>query len=273
MKKRILAVLCVMCVLLLSGCGLDDSAAAGNAGNPPATTAAPQKTSFEIIHEALKKTDALDTMNAEMQMDISISMADQTLEMPMSVIYKAKDMNSGSPVIQSQISTSVMGQSTQIDMYQEGNWAYITAQGQNFKADISAGNPYDQTGSFDNIMMDLPENLLANLPMVQNPDGSQTLTLSIPNEAFAEIYGDMLESINSSTGTGSATSLSIKDATVKITVANGYLAEYSMSFSMDMTVTGVETNSSITAGIIFHNPGQDVVITPPAGYQDYPTMG
>lgn len=261
MKKRLFSILCVICIVLFSGCS----------GASTGTTTS-EKTSYEIIQEALDKTDKLDSMNMEMQMDIAISADGQTMEMPMTVTLKGKDLNSSSPVIYSQVSTSIMGQTTQIDMFQEGNWAYVTAMGQSFKTDISEGNPYDQTGSAENIMMDLPQELLEDLPMVQNPDGSQTVTISIPNEAFSEIYGDMLESINSSSGAGSAASIHIKDATVEITVENGYIAEYSMSFAMDMTMSGVEANSTVTAGIVFHDPGQDVVITPPAGYQDYPVM-
>lgn len=272
MKKRMLAILCILCVLLLSGCGLD-ATAPDSTTSTPTTAIAPQKTSFEVVNEALEKTDSLNSMNMEMQMNISISMAGQTIEMPMTVICKAKDLQGSNPVIQSQVSTSILGQTTQFDMYQEGNWAYITTQGQSFKADISGDNPYDQTGTAESIMMDLPEELLNGLPMILNADGSQTLTITIPNETFAEIYGDMLSSINSTSGIGSATSLNIQDATVKITVYNGYIREYSMNFVMAMTVTGIETSSSVTASVLFHDPGQDVVITPPAGYQNFPEMG
>ena len=264
MKVRVLAVLFALCVLF-AGCAPGNS----NAGEG---TSKPQVSSYEVINAALENNEKLDSMNMEMQMDISISMEGQTIDVPMTVTCKAKNVTSDSPIVQTHIATSVLGQKSNVDMYQEGTWAYITTQGQSFKTDISEENPYDQLGSSQDIMMDLPEELLKDFPMTQNSDGSQTVTITIPNETFESIYGDLLESINSTSSAGTATSVSVKDATVKITVKQGYVVEYSMNFEMDMTVSGYDASSRVTASVKFIDPGQDVIITPPAGYQSYPVM-
>ena len=264
MKVRILAVLFALCILF-AGC---------EAGKPSTTenTPNPQASSYEVISTAMENTGKLNAINLEMQMDVSVSVAGQTIDVPMAVVCKAKNVNTDTPIIQTNTSASVMGQKSTVEMYQEGNWAYISTQGQNFKMDVSDGNPYDQLGSSQNIMMDLPEELLKGLSMSQNSDGSQTVTITIPNDTFESIYGDLLKSINSTSSAGTATSVSVKDATVKITVNKGYVVEYSMNFEMDMTVSGYDANSRVTASVKFIDPGMDVVITPPEGYQNYPTM-
>ena len=265
MKVRILAVLFALCILFV-GC---------DAGKPSTTenTPNPQASSYEVISTAMENTGKLNAINLEMQMDVSVSLAGQTIDVPMMVVCKAKNVNTDTPIIQANTSASVMGQKSTVEMYQEGNWAYISTQGQNFKMDVSDGNPYDQLGSSQDIMMDLPEELLKGLSMSQNSDGSQSIRITIPNDTFESIYGDMLENINSTTGVGSATSLSIKDATVDITVNKGYVVEYGMNFEMAMTLSGYDANSRVTASVKFIDPGQDVIITPPAGYQSYPVMG
>ena len=66
MRKSIFAILCVLCVFLMAGC----SNLPGAEPTVPTTTAAPQKSAYEIVNEALAKTEALDTMDMEMKMTV-----------------------------------------------------------------------------------------------------------------------------------------------------------------------------------------------------------
>lgn len=268
MRKSIFAILCVLCIFLMAGC----SNLPGGEPTVPTTTAAPQQSTYEVVNDALAKTEALDTMDMEMKMLIAMSMQGESMEMPMTVKIKGKNLQSESPVISSSISMTVLGVETNVDMYQEGNWAYITTMGTSYKMNVSAGNQFDYSSTASDMLQDIPEELLKGLELAQNADGSETITLSIPNEMFSEIYGSMIDSMNQSTGLGSTSDISIKDATVKITIDNDFIKVYDMSFVMDMKVTGISVSSSVTASITYENPGQDVTITPPEGYQSFPEI-
>ena len=63
--------------------------------------------------------------------------------------------------------------------------------------------------------------------------------------------------------------LTIQDAVVIISVADGYVQEYTMSFRME-AYDGEELSSlTMDASITYENPGQPVEITSPEGYKDF----
>lgn len=262
MKKRLISLLLALTILctgiLFTGCG--------NEKTPEETK---DKTTFEIINEALEKTENLESMAAEMKMEMNMAAEGMTMSIPMTMKLKAKDMKSESPIISMVVSMTMLGQDIDIEMYQEGQWAYMVMGDMKYKANAEdMESEYDYTEITDDMFQQIPEELLKDVELVKAEDGSQSVTIALPAEKFAEIYDDYIESVNSDTEIDLG-EMTITDPVVKITIANGYVTVYDISFKMEMTVEGVSSSTEVKTTLTYENPGQEVTITPPEGYQEF----
>ncbi len=266
MKKRIVALLLAVTVLftgvMLTACG-------DNEENPAVAT---PKSTAEVINAALKKTSDLDSMSATMKMEMDMSMQGMTMSVPITAKIKVKDAKSDNAVVSVAMSMSMLGQELEIEMYQEGQWAYVVMGDMKYKCSAEdMKGELDYADSANDMLKEIPEELLKDVQLVQTEDGSQTATIPFPAEKFAELYEDLIESMNSETGTNIG-EMKISDAVVTITMAGDYATGCDIAFTMDMTVEGISTTTKAKAMVTYENPGQQVTITPPAGYQDFEEM-
>lgn len=235
------------------------------------------QTPQQLVSAAMEKTTALDAMDAVMEMSVSMEMNDLSMTVPMTYEIQATDMQSDNPkmLIGLTMKLDIAGFATDVDMdiYSADGWAYIASNGSGYKVKATAmEGQLGADASTDMIMQMLPEELLKDAESQKNDDGSQTVTVNIDGETFSKLYEELINSLNSTTGT-SVTSLTISDAVVKITVKDGYVSVYDMDFTMNMDVAGTAVKADASASVTYKNPGKDVTITPPAGYEDFPEMG
>ncbi len=252
MKKWMALALAVCLCLCCVSCGLVEKASA-----------------FATVHDAIEKTRALDSMDCELDMEMTMSMEGMTMTVPVKAAIKAKNTNS-KPVAHSTVSTQMLGMDMEIEMYQEGDWAYIRMKGAEYKVNMAAEEAaeYDYTDEAQAMLQDLPEDLFKDVKAQENEDGSATVTVPIPNEVFTTVYKDLLASLNDSADE-EGMKVTVKDAVVKITVADGYVTVYDMSFGMDVDVMGMATSYQVKGAVKYINPGADVTVTPMEGYQDF----
>ena len=268
MRKRLVAMLLALTVLctgiLFTACGGE--------GTAETTETVVEKSVSEVINEALKKTENLDFMSAVMKMEMNMAAEGITMSIPITAKIKAKDIKSENPIASVVVTMSMFGQEIDIEMYQEGQWAYMVMADMKYKTNAEdMEGEYDYADSANDMLQEIPEELLKDAELVKAEDGSQTVTLSLPGEKFAEIYDDLIESVNSETGTEMG-EMKISDAVVKITVDNGYVTVCDIAFTMEMTVEGVTSSTEVKTTLTYENPGQEVTITPPEGYQDFEEM-
>lgn len=266
MKKRLISLLLALTILctgvLFTGCGNE---------NVPEETKA--KTAFEIINEAVQKTEDLESMAAQMKMEMNMAAEGMTISVPMTIKLKAKDMKSDDPVISMVVSMSMLGQNIDIELYQEDQWAYMVMGDMKYKTSAKdMESEYDYAESADDMLQKIPEELLKDVQLVKAEDGSQSVTIAFPEEKFAEIYDDFIESVKSDDTEADIGEVKISDAVVKITIANGYVTVYDLAFTMEVTVEGVSSSTEVKATLTFEDPGQEVTITPPEGYQEFEEM-
>lgn len=253
MKKVIslCLLLCILCTCLLPACSKTKSV-------------------FETVDEAIRKTQDLDSMVATMKMEMNMAMEGMTLSIPITAEIKATGLKSESPVVSTAMSTSMLGQKMDIDVYQEGTWAYVSMEGMSYKMDTSkAEAEYDFSGDVQDMLQALPEDLFKDIQPEKKDDGSVTVTIPIPEDTFTNIYDAMVDNVNSTAGMEADIDVKIENAVVKITVANSYISLYELEFSMTMVIEGTTTKTDVTASVAYSNPGASVTITPPEGYQDF----
>lgn len=257
MKKRIVSLVLALCILCVGGL----------------FTSCNQINTFGVIVQAMEKTKAMDSMAAEMKMQMDMEMEGMSLSIPVTADIKATGLDSDKPIMYTNMSMSMLGQTVDMEMYMEDGWAYIDAMGMQYKTNATEEiSQYDYKDDIDAMLQEIPEELLKDAEFVENDDGSKTVFISISNEQFAEIYDDYIDSVNETAGTSVVEDMTISDAVVTITVADEYISVYDMKFTMTMNVEGVSTTTKVTASVTYENPGQEVTITPPEGYQDYEEM-
>lgn len=256
MKKRlfavILSILSVLSAVLLTGCE--------------------KITAYALVAGAMAKTSALDSIDGEMTMNMNMSTMGVTMEVPVTTTIKAAGLQGENPVMSMDMTMSILETEVTANIYAENEYFYITMLGQSMK--MKAGElteEYDVLSDLKDTMQLPPEDLLKDVEIVTNEDGTRTVSLDIPDETFAEIYKDLLESTEESAASGSAVSdVTVANAKTEITVdANGYIAVYKLEFDMSMKVEGETIAIQTDATVKYNAPGNAVTVTPPEGYQDF----
>lgn len=253
MKRKILSVLLALCVVLMC----------------ISLTACKKESAYTVIGSAVEKTQSLDSMEAEMKIEMNMVTDGMTMSIPITADMKATALQSSSPKISSVISTSMLGQDIIMSLYQEGDWAYVVIDDMKYKTNIKeTESEYDYSDDMNDMLKTLPEELLKDVEVTANEDGSMTVTVSIPDEKFSEIYEDFLEGLDTTTGAEGA-DIKISNAVVTITVAEDYISVYDMKFNMDTEIEGVTAATEVKATITYRNVGAEVTVTPPAGYESF----
>ena len=267
MKKRIISLFLVVAVLctalMFAGC---------NDEKKTTSSEPDEKSVAAVLKEAVNKNEDLDAMSAVMKMEMNIESEGMTMSVPVTANIKAKNLKSDNMISLVDMTMSLLGEEVAMQMYQEGEWAYVVMDDFGYKYNLE-----DELGGMDyadsakNMLAEIPEDLLLGVEPVKAEDGSQTVTISIPGEKFSEIYNELIEDVAAESGALMGET-NISDAVVTITIADGYVTVYDISFTMNMTEEGISTAVEAKVTLTFDNPGQDVEITPPEGYQDFEEM-
>jgi len=253
--KRIISLLLVLCLAaaLFAGCE--------------------QVTAAVEIAEALDKTQALDSIDAEIVTKVTVSAEGESESMPVTVTMQAEGLQTDSPKVAMQTQTTFLNETITTHMYIEGEWMYCAMGDFKYKISASeAGEEEDYSETTNELMQDIPEELLKNVKLEKQADGSRSVTISIDDEQFAEIYEDIIESTSEDIG-GSIDDMLISNAKVTITIKDGYVTKYALKYNMSMNIFGTKVDAEAEVSVTLKNPGSKVTVTPPEGYQDFPDLG
>lgn len=230
-----------------------------------------------VVSKAIKNTAALDSFEAKMTLNIDMKMGGADVSVPMIYDIKAKGMQGDEKIIGATAEMEMLGVEMLVDIYAEGEWSYVTVSGEamgqtysrSYKQKLNADDAqYDIESDMQEILKEIPEELLEGVKFTDNEDGSKTVSIVIDDEQFKQMYDDIIESTGAQVGADDL-SVTISNATVSVTVDGGYVKNYEMSYDMTMTVEGVGVTASVTAAIEYSNHNGDVTIAPPANYQSF----
>ncbi len=232
------------------------------------------KTAYEIVNEAITNSQQLKKYSCSVDGDITVGAAGITMAMPMSMDIVLDQSDPDNIVCSAGVSTSIFGQTIDMQMYLESDWVYMTMLGESYKVNAkSAEEDLDFSDSVDEILQVLPEELFEGKVMTDNGDGSQSITIELPSEMFAEIFDEAIASAGETAGTTEALeNILVSDTKVSITIADGYIKNYDMIYSMETMIEGIAATISVDMSLEYNNIGDGVTITPPAGYQSFPEL-
>ncbi len=256
MKRRIYtAVLCVLAALVLgSGCSADSA--------------------YSLTRRAIAKAEALDAADITVEASITMSGEGLSYDVPLTYHMKANGLQGDSPTLLLDIPFDIHGVSTRIQPYIEDDWVYVAVEDvESWKQHIDDFGTLPTWQDIRGIVKTLPREQLADVQPTQNEDGSRTVSVTLTNEAFQSLYASAANILGEERPDG-MDGASVTHARADITVdSNGYVSSYRVAFTAHVTadVAGSSLSLSYDTDIIvrYHNAGQPVTLTPPAGYQDF----
>lgn len=242
-----------------------------------------EPTTFEIVNDAIIKTQQLDSMQAttELNMDMKMNLfgIKVPMEIPIKMDIKASGLQSENPVMNMGMSFEIIGQEIAMDAYLEGEYLYMDVLGERAKVKAAdMGSMYDARAQIEGTLQQIPEELLTDIVAHEKSDGSKAVELTVPAEQLQTLYGELLGAVQGTAAEGSPVSdLVISDAEVEVIIdAEGYVSLYALTFELEMTVgegdEAVDCEVEVEMKVTYKNPGQPVTVTPPEGYQDYPEV-
>lgn len=236
-----------------------------------------QLTAYQLVSDAVAKTNGLDAVDAEMKMNMKTVTSGITMDVPVTMSMKATGLKGENPIVSANMVMPILGEEMPIEVYNEGDDFYIVMAGEGMK--MKAGEyteEYDVSSDFMDVIKALPEDVLKDVEIVKNSDGTKTVSVAISDAVFAEVYKDLLDSTKESAGGADlGADVSVSGAKVEITVnKDGYVSSYKTSFTMEMTISvlgqEIKTTTEADIAVTYKNPGAAVTITPPEGYQNFP---
>ncbi len=237
-----------------------------------------EQTLYDVLSEAQNNVKALDEVDMDIVMDMSIDVMGMTMAMPVKMSMQAKGLTSGNPVSYIDMTMSMMGMDINMETYTEGEYVYIKTMGQGIKQKIEeADTGYANAELYEGLLQEIPQEVLETSAVVtENKDGSKKIDVEFTPETFAEVYESLVKEMSESTAEGSVIkSCDISDCKASVTISTeGYLVAYDLSFTMAMVVEaeGQEIAMEMTADMKceINDPGKAVTVKTIEGYKDFP---
>ena len=250
MKNKIIAILLVLSLVIfsfsLAGCK--------------------EKSAAELFNSAVEKIDRLSSMELKLSMKVTAEIDGAVQTVPVDALVKSKNMLGENPIVYALVKTEMAGQKNQIESYLEGDWVYVVEGEDKYKIYADGeGEAFDYIDELDDVLEEIPANAFSGATVKDNNDGSKTITLTVTNNKFCEIYEDLVENFASN----GETLLEITNNQIIVTVKNGYIQKYSVDFSFKEKGKSDKEKTDVSVSAEFVNVGKKPKITPPEGYKNF----
>ena len=131
----------------------------------------------------------------------------------------------------------------------------------------------DLTSSGGVDISEIPQELFEGAVSKTNADSSTTVTISISSDKFKTLYKDVvLETLADVISGEDLTGVTVKDAKIEYTIADGLFKKTFMSYTIEYEYGGSKVAFGTSVDVEYTSIGKDVTITPMEGYQSFPEM-
>ncbi len=311
--KKILAVLLVICMVfcMVALCSCEEEESPSTESSTQSSSSSSEATSTEeesteeasseqtsttepetadLLSSAINKTEELDAFSAKTTINVKMKITGSyvTIEIPVVIDFSAKDVKTQSPKLSANYTANILGESQSADVYSDGTWVYVSSKDGSFKQRVEqTDGEYDYVGDAQDIVKEIPEEILDKATVSKDADGSRTIKVDITDEQFEALFGEVISGVGdlgtgdtdgqagSGDGSGEGNTpeeapYEISDTSIEIVIdKDGYIKSYEVSFKLDMTVEGTPTTSDVVAKIEYTERGSGVVVTPMEGYEDF----
>ena len=246
-----------------------------------------KKTAYEIITEAQTKMAKLNSNEIDVEMLLKLGTLGLNFSIPATINIKANELTSGSPKASMHSDLSFLGVEIGLDLYYENDYLYLSTMGSNVKLStkeltgiMSGKDTSPEATSLQNEFDEILKNVLAEVEVQENEDGSQTIAYVINGEIMNNFIIKIMEA-SATEEDNQPTSVDCSDLEISQTVnKNGYITNFDIKFKMSVVqdlgeegaALGIETSTTtynIEAYITLNNPTAPVEVTPIDGYETF----
>ena len=226
------------------------------------------QTPEEMVTKAVAKTNELDDYAGKMKILMSMKMSGQEMEVNMISNMKVQNATGDDVKTQVDLEMELLGSKIRMTSYSDKEWVYMISSDGNYKQKIT--EDADEINQMDSIIKDLPDDLFEGIEVVKEEDGTNSVTIEIPDDVFNDIYEELLKTVTENLSTADV-KVQISDAVVKINVKDDLISTYDITFAMTMVISGVTATVDVTASCEFTQYG-GVSVELPAGCENFVEM-
>ncbi len=244
MKKAAATILSILLILPLASCGKEE-------------------TPHALYQAAVEKTQALESYEMELEMEMKMTAEGMTVEIPMKLNIRIARKD-GEQVRRILSETQVMGEKIAGDAYFEGEYTYYTSPDGNYK--IKTEEDEDSFGPLTDITVtQLDEAFSPDVRMTEDDDGNRSFTLSLTADQLPDAFGEIIESMTEENIIADVTDITL----TAVIAPDGYFSSFAVRFKMPMEMSGTEINTDFSVVCRYVDPGKPVTVEAPDGYRDY----
>ena len=236
---------------------------------------------FSMVSEAFFAANKLSDLNLTTQTDITMNMGGVSVSLTTNGSFTAKDYFSTTPVFKETLYISTGYDKQSATVYFANGYYYIDSNGQKLKlSEAEYRALYGEDTKTDIVI--LPSDISFENSEISFDVETQkrTVTFYADGEDFKKNFAVQIESALTLImgSTAAVTSYEVYYPEVSLTVTNsGKLENYSVYYYLD--IVGVVNGAQVTVQAVieenlhFNTFGEAVTVTPPTGYESYPTLG
>lgn len=258
-------VLCmVVSVFAFAGCGgaapSGDAANGGQAGGSP----------YEVVSAAIEKTLKAKSFEANVVTSLKTDLMGNVSETSSDFNIKATAVDTAKPQMTVDGKMEIMESAIPQKFYYDGEWKYF---------DITENGGYKMACTFEefskeveapqNIIVALPEELFKDAQSKTGDDGSLTVTVVVDEATMESIYKDAVTAVVYDVVGEDLAQAVTKDASVTVTVADGYVRDFKVSFVCEITAGNDKVTYNAVDSVSLVSCDKDVTVTPPANLDKF----
>lgn len=240
-----------------------------------------KKTAYDIFSDAYGKTKALSAVEYNCKMDVSMVNGEEEIGIDVKTHAKTVGINDKKPVSSGVVDLSIGGVTVSASVYNADGMAYIDIAKLS-KKKIAIDSPeaitYNLSSMTKKSIVAFPEEILKDVNIVENDDGTKTIAFELTSEQFKSSYKEALESFLKfieEDDYSSLSEMSFRGVNVNVCIgSDGYISKYSLDYTLVKDEASkteededIELNASIE--IEFVNPGAEVKVDVPADIDSY----
>lgn len=147
--------------------------------------------------------------------------------------------------------------------YYADGWYYFYWKIWGYKSQRTFEEYPQMIDGLQDLPSELPEALFANPKLTEHVDGALSMTLTLDEATMETVCKDMIvQLVANDVWDGDLEQVFTKNGTIKITIADGMIRKFEISFGCDIDKQGFICMYTVTRSIEFVSWNQDVTITP-----------
>lgn len=272
--KKLTALILALCVILsafaLGACSkkTDDGkkdptqATAGNQGGSNDKT---EESLYKTVSDAIAKTKQVKSCEVTMGAQIKTDLMGTKSEVTDTSTGKFAGLDTAKPTASIESTTTMLGETYGTKSYFDGEWNYVEMEDSKYKSQMSFeefGNPVDS-------LIELPETLFTGASSTKNADGSITVILNVDEATIENLYEELIVGMVYNVAGDNLEVVTTKDATIKVSVADGYISEFDVAFTCEYVAGSDKIVYEATQTLDMSNWDKAVTVTAPADLDQY----